>query len=79
MWDDIIYVILLLISIAFGKITRQIQNTQHRKWASSLLGLGENFLTVYKTIKRKTPSLFVKFNFLFDLIDLGGILDIIYR
>ena len=56
MWDDIIYVILLLISIAFGKITRQIQNTQHRKWASSLLGLGENFLTVYKTIKRKTPS-----------------------
>jgi len=38
--DDIIYVGLLLVSIAFGKITRQIPNTQARKWTSSLFGLG---------------------------------------
>lgn len=39
MWDDIIYVTLLLISIAFGKITRQIEDTNQRKWTSSLFGL----------------------------------------
>jgi len=38
--DDIIYVGLLLVSIAFGKITRQIPNTPVRKWTSSLFGLG---------------------------------------
>ena len=26
MWDDIIYVGLLLVSIAFGKVTRQVQD-----------------------------------------------------
>ena len=67
MWDDIIYVILLLISIAFGKITRQIQNTEHRKWASSLLGLGDNFLTVYKIIKPQVNLLSLIF------INLGGL------
>ena len=41
--DDIIYVGLLLVSIAFGKITRQIPNTPVRKWTSSLFGLGEVF------------------------------------
>ena len=40
MWDDIIYVSLLLISIGFGKITRGIEEISARKWASSLFGLG---------------------------------------
>ena len=44
--DDIIYVGLLLVSIAFGKITRQIPNTPVRKWTSSLFGLGEGFFFV---------------------------------
>ena len=39
MWDDIIYVSLLLVSIGFGKITRQIQDKQSRKWISSIFGL----------------------------------------
>ena len=42
--DDIIYVGLLLVSIAFGKITRQIPNTPVRKWTSSLFGLGKVFV-----------------------------------
>ena len=44
--DDIIYVGLLLVSIAFGKITRQIPNTQARKWTSSLFGLGKLFFSL---------------------------------
>ena len=39
MWDDIIYVGLLLVSIAFGKVTRQVQDKESRKWTSSLFGL----------------------------------------
>ena len=39
MWDDIVYVSLLLVSIAYGKVTRSIRDTQARKWASSLFGL----------------------------------------
>ena len=39
MWDDIIYVGLLLVSIAFGKVTRQVQDKESRKWTSSIFGL----------------------------------------
>ncbi len=39
MWDDIIYVSLLLASIGFGKVTRQIEDKTARKWASSAFGL----------------------------------------
>ena len=45
--DDIIYVGLLLVSIAFGKITRQIPNTPVRKWTSSLFGLGKVFFVAW--------------------------------
>ena len=38
-WDDIIYLGLLLVSIGFGKITRQIQDKELRKWTSSMGGL----------------------------------------
>ena len=48
--DDIIYVGLLLVSIAFGKITRQIPNTQARKWTSSLFGLGKFFFRCLVTL-----------------------------
>ena len=53
--DDIIYVGLLLVSIAFGKITRQIPNTPVRKWTSSLFGLGKVFFlllgdVIFRTI-----------------------------
>ena len=39
MWDDIIYLGLLLVSIGFGKITRQIQDKELRKLTSSGFGL----------------------------------------
>ena len=39
MWNDIVYVSLLLISIGFGKITRLIEDKETRKWTSSIFGL----------------------------------------
>ncbi len=40
MWDDIIYVSLLLAAIAYGKVTRTVSaNPEIRKWLSSIGGL----------------------------------------
>lgn len=40
MYDDIVYVTLLLVSILWGKVTRSVSDTRGRKWTSSLFGLG---------------------------------------
>ena len=40
MYDDIIYVALLLASILWGKVTRSVPETRARKWTSSVFGLG---------------------------------------
>ena len=39
MYDDIIYVTLLLVSILWGKVTRSVSETRARKWTSSFFGL----------------------------------------
>ena len=70
--DDIIYVGLLLVSIAFGKITRQIPNTPVRKWTSSLFGLGKVFFRCLVTLS------FVLSDILIFLGKTFGFADIVF-
>lgn len=39
-WDDLVYVLLLLISIGFGEYYRKIENSDQKKNVGTLVGLG---------------------------------------
>ena len=67
MWDDIIYLALLLVSIIWGKFTRSIQNTRQRKWASTLFGLAIVVLvsgpsTLHPLFSVAIHAIFIKFS-----------------
>ena len=69
--DDIIYVGLLLVSIAFGKITRQIPNTPVRKWTSSLFGLGEVFFRCLVTLSFVLTDILIFLGEIFGFADIS--------
>jgi lysophospholipid acyltransferase 7 len=49
--DDHVYLVMLIFSIVFGSVTRNIGNTTLRKWTSSLVGLAVIFsVSGYHTI-----------------------------